>query len=159
MKSNEWYMNKPLSKNLQNIDMSETVKFGIYKCYWSGEKTHFEKTTFKDMYCNWIYRHKNINCNNKISWRHVNKPLSTILQNIERNKIEHFGVCKCCWIWEIIKKKNLEKTSIKDMYCNWIYRRNEIKCNKINTLKSETTCYEMPNIPKSQNWKQYLALP
>jgi len=40
-------MNKPLSKNLQNIDMNDTLSFGECKCCWSGEKT------FKGMYCNW----------------------------------------------------------------------------------------------------------
>ena len=45
-------MNKPLCKNLQNIDRNETGKFGGSKCYWSGDfwlKTPFEKTAFKDM--------------------------------------------------------------------------------------------------------------
>ena len=51
----EWYMNKPLCKNLQNIDRNQSGKFGVCKCCWSGEfwlrvweKTHFEKTAFKD---------------------------------------------------------------------------------------------------------------
>ncbi len=35
----ELYMNKPHSKNLQNIDTINTVKFGVCKCCWSGEKT------------------------------------------------------------------------------------------------------------------------
>ncbi len=54
-------MNKSLCKNLQDIDYRNTnVKFGVCKCYRSedlwlsvGEKTHFEKTAFKNMYCNW----------------------------------------------------------------------------------------------------------
>ncbi len=56
-------MNKPLCKNLQNIDINKTVyhvKFSVCMYYWSGdfwrsagEKSHFEKTAFKDMYCNW----------------------------------------------------------------------------------------------------------
>ncbi len=40
-------MNKSLCKNLQDIDRSKNVKFGV------GEKTHFEKTAFKNMYCSW----------------------------------------------------------------------------------------------------------
>ncbi len=31
-------MNKPLNKNIQNIDGNKTAKFGVCKCYWSGEK-------------------------------------------------------------------------------------------------------------------------
>ncbi len=53
-------MNKSLCKNLQDIDRNKDVKFGVCKCYWGGdlwlsvgEKTHFEKTAFKNMYCNW----------------------------------------------------------------------------------------------------------
>ena len=48
-------MNKPFSKSLHNIDRNITGRFGVCACYWSGnfglrvgEKTHFEKTTFKD---------------------------------------------------------------------------------------------------------------
>ncbi len=41
-------MNKPLSKILQNIDMIETLNFGVSKCYWSEEKTNF-----KDMHFHW----------------------------------------------------------------------------------------------------------
>ncbi len=35
----EWYINKPLDKNLQNIDRNETAKFGACTFCWSGEKT------------------------------------------------------------------------------------------------------------------------
>ncbi len=52
-------MNKFLCKNLQDIDRNNNVKFGVCKCYWSGdlwlsegEKNHFENTTFKNMYWN-----------------------------------------------------------------------------------------------------------
>jgi len=34
----EWFMNKPLSKNLQNIDGNKIVKFGVCKCCRSGRK-------------------------------------------------------------------------------------------------------------------------
>lgn len=30
----EWYMDKPLRKNLQNIDSNKSVKFGVCKCCW-----------------------------------------------------------------------------------------------------------------------------
>ncbi len=55
IKPGEWYINKPLSKNLQNIYRNKTVKFGVCEFYQSGEKTHFEKTAFKYIsvtYCN-----------------------------------------------------------------------------------------------------------
>ena len=57
----EWYMNKPLCRNLQNIDRNDTGEFGVCKCYWSGdfwlrewEKNH-EKITFKGMDCKTPY--------------------------------------------------------------------------------------------------------
>ncbi len=40
-------MNKPFSRNFQNRDKNKTVSFGVHKCYWSGDKTHFEKPTLK----------------------------------------------------------------------------------------------------------------
>ncbi len=40
-------MNKPLFKNIQNIDRNKTVRFGVHECCWSDEKL------FKNMYCNW----------------------------------------------------------------------------------------------------------
>ncbi len=47
-------MNKSLSKNLQDIARNKNFKFGVCKCYLSGdlwlsigEKTQFEKTAFK----------------------------------------------------------------------------------------------------------------
>ncbi len=53
-------MTKSFCKILQDIDRNKTVKSGVCECYWSGdlwlsvgEKTHFEKTAFKNMYCNW----------------------------------------------------------------------------------------------------------
>ncbi len=33
----DWYMNKPLSKNLQNIDRNKTLSCGECKCCWSAE--------------------------------------------------------------------------------------------------------------------------
>lgn len=30
-----WYMNKPLSTNIQNIDGNKTGKFDVWKCCWS----------------------------------------------------------------------------------------------------------------------------
>ncbi len=44
-------MNKPLSNNLQNIDMNKTAKL-VYVLLMKWRKTHFDKTTFKDMHCN-----------------------------------------------------------------------------------------------------------
>ena len=53
----EWYINKSLWTNLQNIVRNTSVKFGVCRCYrsWKSslgvqEKTHFEKTAFKDFY-------------------------------------------------------------------------------------------------------------
>ncbi len=46
-------INKPFYKNLQDIDGNKAVKFDVCKCSWSGDKTHFEKTAFKDMDWNW----------------------------------------------------------------------------------------------------------
>ncbi len=41
-------MNRSLGKNLQDIYYrNKNVMFGVW------EKTHFEKTAFKNMYCNW----------------------------------------------------------------------------------------------------------
>jgi len=45
----EWFMNKPLSKNLQNIDGNKIVKFGVCKCCRSGRKNL--SLAFKDMHC------------------------------------------------------------------------------------------------------------
>jgi len=46
----KWYMNKSLSKILQNIDQNKSVKFGVCECYWSEEKNIYlkmpEKKTF-----------------------------------------------------------------------------------------------------------------
>ncbi len=35
--SQKWYMNKPLCKNLQNIDKNKSVKSCVFKCCWSGD--------------------------------------------------------------------------------------------------------------------------
>ncbi len=48
-------MNKPLSKNLQNIERNKTLKFGVYKCCWSGEKT---QTSFKYMHFRHVLSNK-----------------------------------------------------------------------------------------------------
>ena len=52
----EWFINKSLCKYLQNTAKCITGKFGVHRCYigWevsTGEwqKTHFEKTAFKDL--------------------------------------------------------------------------------------------------------------
>ncbi len=45
-------MNKPLYKNLQNIDRNKTVNCDVSAAE-VEKQTHFDKTTFKDMYCNW----------------------------------------------------------------------------------------------------------
>ncbi len=87
----EWYINKPLSKNLQNIERNKTVKFGVCKCSWSGDKNSQPLnicifTMFLGVKC----------CINQCEW-YINKPLSKNLQNIERNKTVKFGVCKCSW--------------------------------------------------------------
>jgi len=34
---NKLYMNKSLCKNLWNVDMNKTIKFGVCKCFWSGD--------------------------------------------------------------------------------------------------------------------------
>lgn len=51
----EWYMNKPLCENLQNIDRNKTVKFGVTEVEMSGSeckkrKNKSEKLTFKNKY-------------------------------------------------------------------------------------------------------------
>ncbi len=40
-------MNKSLSKNFQNRDRNKTVSLSVCKCYWSEDKTQFEKPTLK----------------------------------------------------------------------------------------------------------------
>ncbi len=54
-KSDEWYMNKALSKNLQNVELYSLLYVSATEEEISGsaheKKTHFEKKTFKDMYC------------------------------------------------------------------------------------------------------------
>ena len=58
----EWVINNPLCKYLQNVVRNTTGKFGVCQCCWSGdfslrvwEKTHFEKTAFKDLHCKILY--------------------------------------------------------------------------------------------------------
>ncbi len=45
IKSVKWYMNKPHSKNLQNIEKNKTAKFGVYII----SAAEAEKKTFKYM--------------------------------------------------------------------------------------------------------------
>ncbi len=46
-------MNKSLCKNLQDTDYrNKNVKLGGDLWLGVGENTHFEKTAFKNMYCN-----------------------------------------------------------------------------------------------------------
>ncbi len=45
-------MNKPLYKNLQNIDMNKTLHFGV-NITDEDKQTHCVKMSFKDIYCNW----------------------------------------------------------------------------------------------------------
>jgi len=40
-------MDKPLSKNLENIDENKTLKFGVHKLLF---RENFEKMAFKEMY-------------------------------------------------------------------------------------------------------------
>ncbi len=42
----EWYMNKSLCKNLQNIDRNKTVTFDVWSAAEVEKQTYFEKTTF-----------------------------------------------------------------------------------------------------------------
>ncbi len=65
-------MNKPLCKNIQNIDGNKIVKAGVCKFYWSryfwlnaGEKSHFEKTPLKICILTEFYRCKDIKCNKR----------------------------------------------------------------------------------------------
>ncbi len=53
IKSSECYMKKPLCKNIRNIDMNKTVKFGVCKCCWSGEQILLNICIVIE-----IYRHK-----------------------------------------------------------------------------------------------------
>ena len=53
----EWYINKSHCKNLHIVAENKILKFGVCRCYRSGDyllgvwgKTHFEKTAFKDFY-------------------------------------------------------------------------------------------------------------
>ncbi len=101
----KWNINKPLSKNLQNIERNKTLSFGVCQCCWSGETNSLPLNIcifamFLAIKC----------CINQCKWN-MNKPLSKNLQNIERNKTLSFGVCKCCW--------SGEKT-FKDM--NWVIK-------------------------------------
>ena len=52
----EWYMNKPLCENLQNIDQFKTVKFGVTEVEMSGSECKKKKTSLR----NWPLKISNI---------------------------------------------------------------------------------------------------
>ncbi len=99
----EWYINKPLRKNLQNIDMNKPLSFGVCKCCSTVDKNSpplkiYIFTMFLRVKC----------CINQCEW-FINKPLRKNLQNKERNKPLNFGIYKCCW--------SEEKTNLPSKIC------------------------------------------
>ncbi len=87
----KWNINKPLSKNLHNIERNTALRFGVCQCCWSGEKTSLSLNIGIFAMFSGIKW-----CKNQCKWN-INKPLSKNLHNIERNTTLSFGVCKCCW--------------------------------------------------------------
>ncbi len=90
----EWNMNKPLGKNLQNIERNKTLSFSVCQCFWSKETNSLPLnigifTMFLEIKC----------CINQCEW-YMNKSHNKNLQNIESNKTLSFGVCQCCWSGE-----------------------------------------------------------
>ncbi len=116
IKPGEWYINKPLSKNLQNIYRNKTVKFGVCEFYQSGEKTHFEKTAFK--YISVTYCNENpqmIKCN-KINTMYFRYFLSASLkQHVTKSQIaQNLKIGQC------MERKNRKKQKKTIIYYNTI---------------------------------------
>ncbi len=110
----EWCVNKPLSKNLQNIDRNKTLSFGECKCCRSEETNSPPlKICIFTMFL-WIKSYIN-----PCKW-YMNKPLYKNLQNTVRNKTLK------CWCLQVLLKWRNKLSAIKNMHFHHVFRNKRL---------------------------------